>query len=154
MNSAVIGELDRIKKEAVDGLLHPEMVLEAARDTESPLHSRFEWNDAKAAEGYRLGQARTLIAAAIIMEPRLGEPVRAFVSLTSDRKAGGGYRSSGEVMDNAMLRRILLADAFRDIEVLARRHVALHELAPGFALFASLKAQHIQENTVTQPLAS
>jgi len=152
MKSEIIAELERVKGAAPDGLLHAESVLEAARSADSPLHGRFEWDDARAAEGYRLGQARTLIAAAIIMEPRLGEPIRAYVSLTPDRANGGGYRGTGEVLDSAGLRRILLADALREIEVLARRYSTLHELASVWALAASLKSKLIEETT--QPLAS
>jgi hypothetical protein len=37
------------------------MVVEAARDPNSPLHSAFTWDDAEAAEQYRLAQARVLL---------------------------------------------------------------------------------------------
>lgn len=43
------------------GRLTPELVVEAARDPASPLHSHFEWDDPKAAAAHRLDQARTLI---------------------------------------------------------------------------------------------
>lgn len=153
MNSTIISELERIKGESEDGLLHPERVVAAAASADSPLHGRFEWDDARAAAAHRVGQARTLIAAAIIMEPRLGEPIRAYVSLAPDRKAGGGYRGQGEVLEASDLRRILLADALREVDVLARRYVALHELSPIFTLASSLKAKIIGEE-VTQSLAS
>lgn len=43
------------------GRLTPSIVLKDARDKKSPLHSWFEWSDSKAAEAYRLQQARYLI---------------------------------------------------------------------------------------------
>jgi hypothetical protein len=43
------------------GRITPEMVVEAARDQNSPLHSAFIWDDAAAAEQYRLAQARVLL---------------------------------------------------------------------------------------------
>ena len=47
--------------ESNGGRLTPELVVEAARDPASPLHSHFEWDDPKAAAAHRLDQARTLI---------------------------------------------------------------------------------------------
>lgn len=43
------------------GRLTPELVLSDAVDPSSPLHDRFEWDDAKAAAEHRLDQARALI---------------------------------------------------------------------------------------------
>lgn len=43
------------------GPLTPSRVVEAAEDPESPLHSKFTWEDEKAAHEYRLIQARRLI---------------------------------------------------------------------------------------------
>ena len=63
-------ETDRIVTEAMrielqrleeNGKLDPKEVVDAARDTISPLHDYFEWDDDKAADAYRLEQARTLI---------------------------------------------------------------------------------------------
>lgn len=57
----VLHELDRIAAEN-DGDLTPEQVVEAAREKDSPLHSRFEWDDSLAAVEYRKVQARQIIA--------------------------------------------------------------------------------------------
>ena len=43
------------------GRLTPESVVAAARDPQSPLHDRFEWDDTAAANAWRLVQARQLI---------------------------------------------------------------------------------------------
>jgi hypothetical protein len=43
------------------GRLTAEMVVEAARDEESPLHDFFTWDDAAAAAEHRIAQARALI---------------------------------------------------------------------------------------------
>ena len=43
------------------GRITPEMVVDAARDPNSPLHSAFEWDDAQAAHEHRLAQARVLL---------------------------------------------------------------------------------------------
>jgi hypothetical protein len=53
---------DALKKiETRTGKLSPIAVIEAAREPDSPLHGYFEWDDSKAAEQYRLDQARCLI---------------------------------------------------------------------------------------------
>ena len=43
------------------GRVTPEIVVEAARDPDSPLHSAFTWDDAQAAHEHRLAQARVLL---------------------------------------------------------------------------------------------
>ena len=54
-------ELERIAGEH-GGTITAELVLDAARSKKSVLHDAgFEWNDGKAAEAHRLGQARTLL---------------------------------------------------------------------------------------------
>ena len=49
-----------------DGILRPEIVVEAARAKTSPLHSSFEWDNTRAAEAHRLWQARQLIVSVTI----------------------------------------------------------------------------------------
>jgi hypothetical protein len=57
---AMAAELNRMAKKN-GGKITPRMVVDAARDEDSPLHSYFEWDDAIAAEKYREMQARTLL---------------------------------------------------------------------------------------------
>jgi hypothetical protein len=59
MKSALTNELEALRSE--DGLLRPETIVAAARDSASPLHNHFEWDDAAAAQIYRIAQARALI---------------------------------------------------------------------------------------------
>ena len=47
--------------DANGGKLTPSAVVDDARNPSSPLHGQFEWDDSKAAEAYRVVQARTLI---------------------------------------------------------------------------------------------
>lgn len=44
-----------------DGCIRPSVVVNEARPAKSPIHDDFEWNDKKAAEEYRLSQARQYI---------------------------------------------------------------------------------------------
>jgi hypothetical protein len=54
-----VTELDRIK--SIYGSLTPENVLNASRLETAVLYKLFNWDDAKAAEHYRLQQARTIL---------------------------------------------------------------------------------------------
>jgi hypothetical protein len=49
------------------GRLTPRDLVEAARDPESPLHAVFEWDDDKAADDWRIEQARRLIRSIKVM---------------------------------------------------------------------------------------
>lgn len=65
-------ELTRIWKR--DGNIKPSVLIDESREPGAPLHDRFEWNDEKAGEQFRLVQARTMIRVGrIIVE---GEPER------------------------------------------------------------------------------
>lgn len=49
------------------GGITPRAVVDDARSNNSPLHKCFEWDDGKAADEYRLGQARSLIGALVVV---------------------------------------------------------------------------------------
>jgi hypothetical protein len=53
------GELSRLQN--IYGTLSPEMLVKEAMDPNSIFHPIFEWNDTKAAYGYRIQQARVLL---------------------------------------------------------------------------------------------
>ena len=93
------------------GLLHPQAVVAAASNTDSPLHAYFEWDDTQAARQFREEQARGLIRS-VKIEMQASEPViiRAFVSLPADRETGAGYRQIQDVIGNDFLRRQLADD--------------------------------------------
>lgn len=74
------------------GRLTPEQVVEDARAEDSPLHSHFTWDDAEAAQKYRLNEARALIR--IRVEVRMDEVIfmAPYFVREPDRK-GQGYIS-------------------------------------------------------------
>jgi hypothetical protein len=59
MRDDIIAALRALEDER--GRLTPEIVLEAARDPESPLHDQFEWNVEEAARKHNLARARALL---------------------------------------------------------------------------------------------
>jgi len=116
------------------GQLVPEDVVDEARPATSPLHHRFEWDDAEAGEQYRIIQARQLIREVDIKftSPQSGEvfTLRAFSSLN---KAGAidrdGYAPTEEILMDDTLRAILLQQMQRDISNLRATYGHLEEFA-------------------------
>lgn len=103
-DAKIIGpELERL---ATDGAVRAPEIVEAARPADAPLHRYFEWDDAAAAEEYRLDQARKLARSIVVnvINPHSSTPdireftVRAFPSVrvgsgaASDPRAAKGYR--------------------------------------------------------------
>lgn len=119
----VIGDALSAIATANGGRLTPVAVVDSARDPSHPLHVHFEWDDAKAAESFRLEQAREIIRV-VRVEDDEREPPRAFLSV-SEGRAGTSYRTLGDVMDSAELQNIVLAQAERDLVAFQRRYAQL-----------------------------
>lgn len=58
--SIALQELEKLMQ-AHSGTLSPEIVVDAARPDNAPLHNQFEWDDGIAGEKYRIEQARGII---------------------------------------------------------------------------------------------
>jgi hypothetical protein len=130
-HDAVRTELKKLTKR---GVLKAEDVVEHARNPKTALHRHFEWDDTEAARQYRLDQARRLIRVFVVVEPARGESaVRAFVSLSTDRrKDGGGYRPIADVVADKDLYRQLLDDAIRELQGMQSKYQRIRELDPVF----------------------
>jgi hypothetical protein len=116
-NPQRIGQALRAITDEQKGRLTPKAVIAAARDSKHPLHKHFEWDDAKAANSYRLEQARELIR--IIRVEEDSGPVRAFFSI-SDK--GMAYRTLEEVRATPNLQEIVLKQALRDLRAFEARY--------------------------------
>jgi hypothetical protein len=127
MKEIAKAELFRLQKLNRKRKLLPVAVVNAAKDANSPLHGYFEWNDGKAADQYRLSQARQLIASVtIISDGETSYP--AFVSLSIDRLTGG-YRATSDVLADDDLRRELLSTAMGELNAMKDRYRRISELA-------------------------
>jgi hypothetical protein len=115
-----------------DGILRPEIVVDAARAKTSPLHSSFEWDNTKAAEAHRLWQARQLIISVTIKYEGVKNESPIYVSLKKDRETGGGYRPMVAVLADDELREQLLEDARQDMEIFRKKYRGLKQLAKVF----------------------
>lgn len=128
MESKITAELKRIAAKH-KGRLLPRVVVDEARNESSPLHNSFEWNDSIAGEQWRIEQARRLIQVSVIVLDGHNEPVRAFVSLTTDRKDGGGYLLVQNVLSNKKRREQMLRDAAAELEFFTAKFNTIQELA-------------------------
>lgn len=132
MNAKVKLELDQIQKQN-RGMLDPIKVVNFAKNKNTALHKCFTWDNTKAAQEYRIWEARQLIRVHVIMLPQKPQtPVRAWVSLKSDRRKGG-YRSIQDVMSDSALRASMLEQAAAEMELFKSKYAALEELAEVFA---------------------
>jgi len=122
-------ELEEIRQSNPEGKLHARAVVEFARNPRTALHHRFEWDDTEAAEKFRLMQARQVIRVFVKDYPREHKTIRAYVSLVQDRKKGGGYRSSEEVLRETALRDALVYQAHRAMKAFISKYEDLEELA-------------------------
>jgi hypothetical protein len=137
-------ELEQIRR-ANGGLLRPEEVVKFARNKRTALHQEFEWDDAKASAEYRLEQARKVIRVAVELLPSPHsdqDPIRAYVSVVSDRvQPGGGYRAIGDVMTDDDLRTELVNEALGEVKRWRRKYERLRELVPIFRAIDKVEAK-------------
>lgn len=125
--TTALDELRRIYSE--NGTLTPQMVVDAARPDEAPLHDRFEWDDSVAGEKYRLVQAGVLIRKAHVKietgEPRGPVQVRAFLAKSEtvvepDVTEPWSYTSIEDLDDRAA--QVILEQMQRDVAALRRKY--------------------------------
>lgn len=104
------------------GRLTPKLVLNEARAPESPLHSRFEWDDSEAAEKYRLAQAHELIQSVKITYRPSGakheRTVREWQYISTDCV----YEPAEKVARDPLLTEMVMRDMKREWQQLKRRY--------------------------------
>lgn len=142
---AVQKELETIRNQH-HGLLRARDVVEYARNPKTALHSKFEWNDSKAAQAHRLEQARDVIQVYVTVLKSGAPAIRTFVSLRTDRLLdGGGYRATVDVMSDRQMRNQLLAEALDEAERWQQRYATLTELVPIFRELARVRQKQARE---------
>jgi len=125
------------------GVLRAIDVVTFARDPKTALHSRFEWDDTKAAEQHRLWQARELIRVVVHTRPIDDKATRVYVSLNEDRSTdGGGYRTLDDVMRSDAMRQSLLNQAHADMVRFEAKYRQLTELASVIGAMRSVREVH------------
>lgn len=122
---SIRSELLSLQHSDPQNVLHVEDVVRwASENPASDLHRVIEWDDARAAHEHRLSQVRHLIQLHVVNDDNT--PV--LVSLSIDRRRGGGYRSIDEVGRVPELREVLLADALAELERVQTKYARVTEL--------------------------
>ena len=129
---------DRLEKlRAKYGALDARIVVDDATRKRSPLHSAFEWDNDKAADGHRLTQARHMLRTLIVI-PKDKDAItyRAYTVVMleneDDDKATepvNVYTSLIEAMADPALRQQVLARARAELKAFQQKYQALKELA-------------------------
>lgn len=124
---ALRDELEQIKSQH-GGLLRPiDIIAWAKAHPKSALHTRFEWDNTKAAHEYRLEQARRIIRVQVTTIASVD--TRMFVSVKEQRKLPeGGYHSIEDALDDPDLYQQLLQEARLELNRLRRKYRRLEEL--------------------------
>lgn len=143
---------ERIEQLRVKGRLTPSAIVEDARSPKSPLHRCFQWDDSKAAEKWRLQQAR-LIVSHLVIKVKIGRRVkpattRAFVSIQrpeplpkkgaqstakAPREQNREYVTVRAALKDETMRTQVLRAALREIESWRTKYRDLKELTRVFA---------------------
>ena len=111
----------------------PQQIVDAARDEGTELHRCFIWDDYKAAELYRLTQARTIVCNLVIKRPESEEEqpkVRYFYKAESSQ----GYKPSTYIFHVPDEYEKLLKQAYAELHAFKQKYNSLKELEEILAL--------------------
>lgn len=129
----VAGEvMEMIEKR--DGELTKESFLNESRPEESPTHALFEWNDAVAAEKFRLEQSRHCIQDIVVTVAKgeKQEKVHAFVNVTNGKHNTASYSNIEVAMSDDVKRHAVLQNALSELKVFEEKYSTYIELTDVF----------------------
>lgn len=124
--SDAAAELDRIYRKY--GEIDPHTVVDESRPEGAVLHGLFDWDDASAAEKYRVVQARFIIRNIVPADAEDDADTR----VRSYHSIGRNYLPTKVIMSDADMRKRLLDAALRDLEEMKAKYRHLSELAAVF----------------------
>ena len=122
-------EISRIRAEH-GKLFKSSHIVEASQPEDAPLHTAFEWDDARAATAHREDQARHIIRHINVVNVQNPErpPTRAFVSVHDD-EGDQQFTTVAYALSQSTLREQLLRAAERDMKTFEERYQHLLDLA-------------------------
>lgn len=120
-------ELERIEKK-YNGM-NAKRVVEESRNEKAILHKCFEWDDKKAAEGYREVQAKEIIRHLVVVENIKTDneekdiETRAFVSVKSDEmNRKKKYVSLGNAMSDEYYKQQIIMQAISELQAFRQKY--------------------------------
>ena len=117
----------------------PEEIVDKARDENTELHKCFEWDDTKAAEKYRVYQARQIVCHLIVKEVD-DEPQKQEVRFFYKTDSQEGYKPTSYIMRNKDEYHKLLDRALTELKAFQRKYSTLKELDGLFDAINALTA--------------
>lgn len=117
----------------------PEEIVDKARDENTELHKCFEWDDTKAAERYRVYQARQIVCHLIVKEVN-DEPQKQEVRFFYKTDSQEGYKPTSYIMRNKDEYHKLLDRALTELKAFQRKYSTLKELDGLFDAINALTA--------------
>lgn len=113
----------------------PEEIVEAAKDSTKELHKCFEWDNDKAANSYRLYQARILTSQIIFKRETVeDEPSPTPVRVFNKTDSSGGYKIPERTFKVQSEYESLLQRAYAELRAFKLKYQALSELSEIFDL--------------------
>ena len=119
--------------------VRPEEIVDKARDENTELHKCFEWDDTKAAEKYRVYQARQIVCHLIVKEVN-DEPQKQEVRFFYKTDSQEGYKPTSYIMRNEDEYQKLLDRAFSELKAFEKKYSTLKELGGLFDVINTLTA--------------
>lgn len=125
-----------LELENIGDNIRPEQVLEKGRDETTELHKCFEWDDEKAAEQYRLRQARQIMENIkfITVNPTQEDSEPKEIRLYYHVPDTPGYTKTTYILQNENKYQLLLEQAHRELRAFKNKYQSLTELKPIFDL--------------------
>jgi len=110
-----------------NGQIKPEDVVESAKNEDSPIHNNFEWNNTKAAQEYRLWQARHLIVYKFKIDGQTEQQFYNIKFIVNDVPVQGYFTREKILSDKEMYLQ-LLKDAIDEIKYWEKKYKQIKEL--------------------------
>lgn len=113
------------------GSVTAENLLEASKPEDSPTHKLFEWNDTKAANNYRLCQARILInnLRIEIVKDDKSLKVPAYVNVVKKEDGTARYQNAPRAFEAVETREIVLERAKNELQMFTIKYATFIEFA-------------------------
>lgn len=121
--------------ERKDGAATSKGLLEVAKDENSPIHKLFIWDDAVAAEKYRLHTSKSIINSLRIVvkvQDDYGNEQKilsAFVNIRDERRKAAKYMTVVDALNDDDTRNIVLNRMYKDMKSFADRYALYSEAA-------------------------
>ncbi len=130
-----------------EGAIDPKDLLELARPKKSPIHHIFEWDDSRAAEKFRLDQARLLIRCLVVEID--GTDVRQYVSpvLVHPTDTDKKYLSVDSAMADESIWEQVLNRALRELFTWKAQYKRLKKLGPVIKAIEKLEEKYEKDRT-------